>query len=283
MFCVDAHQHFWKYSASEYEWIDDSVDRLRRDFMPADLAAEMRAARVNAAVSVQARQSLAETDWLLDLADQHDFLAGVVGWAPIAGPSFAEDLERIATHPKLKGLRHLLQGEEDAYMLQMSFQHGLDQLLPTGLVYDIVIYERQLPSALELVDRNPRQVFVLDHVAKPKIQDGVLSPWRENMEEMASRPNVYCKLSGMVTEADRSEWTPADLAPYFDTVLEAFGPERLLAGSDWPVCTVAASYPQWWQTLRDALGALSPSEQEKILGGNTVRVYNLKSTAEGER
>lgn len=277
MYAVDAHHHFWRYSDAEYEWIDDSMQMLRRDFLPRDLEQEMHGAEIRQAVAVQARQTLDETHWLLQLAEKHPFLTGVVGWAPIASPDFPQILESLRPHNRLKGLRHVLQGEADErYALRPDFTQGLSLLAPAGLVYDILIYAHQLPAAIELANLHPNQIFVLDHLAKPRIAAHELSPWREQLSELAERPNVMCKVSGMVTEADWLHWTAEDLSPYLETALECFGPERLLAGSDWPVCTVAASYSRWWQTLRAWTSALSLAEQENILGGNAIRIYRLK-------
>jgi L-fucono-1,5-lactonase len=285
MRCVDAHHHLWNYSAEEYGWIGPEMAVLQRDFSPADLLVEMTTAGVDACVAVQARETVEETRWLLRLAHENDFIAGVVGWAPIAGAEFAKELEVLAGDAKLKGLRHILQALPDAYMLSDAFERGMKVLDGSGLVYDILIYERQLKAAIELVDRHPEQVFVLDHVAKPKIAAHELEPWRTLMRELAQRSNVHCKLSGMTTEADWKQWTMDDLRPYWEVVLECFGPERLLAGSDWPVCMLAVSYGHWWQLLREMVSGLSEGEQEKILGGNAVRVYglNLDSQPGGAR
>lgn len=253
------------------------MQALRRNFLPADLQSEISAAGVDATVAVQARQTLEETRWLLDLARQNASIAGVVGWAPIASPGFSGILDQLRSESRLKGLRHVLQDEPDhAYALRNDFQHGLKLLDGTGLVYDILIYAHQLPVASQLVDLHPNQVFVLDHLAKPKIAAQELSPWKEQIRELAERPNVMCKLSGMTTEADWHNWTLPDLEPYLGTALECFGPDRLLAGSDWPVCTVATSYPRWWDTLRQWASPLSAAEQQAILGGNAVRVYHLE-------
>lgn len=278
---IDAHHHLWRYDAAEYGWIGEEMGALRRDFLPADLYAEMSGAGVEAAVCVQARQSLAETHWLLELAEQHAWMAGVVGWADIAGPGFQKQLESLAGREKLKGLRHVLQDEADpAFALRPDFQRGIGALKGTGLVYDILIYAAQLPVAIELVDAHPEQAFVLDHLAKPKIAAGELSPWREQIRELARRPNVCCKLSGMVTEAEWQGWNAGQLRPYLDIALEAFGARRLLAGSDWPVCTVAATYSRWWQVLRAWAAELSSEEQGRILAGNAAEVYRLRAGAE---
>jgi L-fuconolactonase len=273
---IDAHQHFWRYDIAEYGWIDDELAAIRRDFLPADLEREIGQAGVDAVVSVQARQSLVETEWLLELARQNPFIAGVVGWVPLTSAAVGDALGRLAADPLLRGVRHVLQGEADPdYAARPDFDAGIEALRPFGLVYDILIYERQLPMAIALVDRHPRQVFVVDHVAKPRIREGALSPWRERLRELARRPNVFCKLSGMVTEADPRSWTPAMLAPYADLVLTAFSPSRVMFGSDWPVCLPACSYARWVATVRELCGALSPTERDEVLGGTAVRAYGL--------
>jgi L-fuconolactonase len=277
---IDAHHHLWRYSAAEYGWIDDRMQTLQRNFLVEDLRREITTAGVAGTIAVQARQSLEETDWLLSLAAEHSILRGVVGWAPLTDADFPGHLEELAVHPKLKGLRHVLQGEaQDDFMLREDFNRGILALAGSGLVYDILIYERHLPFAIQFVDRHPNQVFVLDHLAKPSIKERRMSPWREQLKELAARPHIHCKLSGMVTEADWSHWTIDDLRPYFETALECFGPSRLLAGSDWPVCTLASSYSWWWKTLAELVSKLSVSEQDSILGGNAIRVYKLSESA----
>ena len=273
---IDAHHHFWKYDPVEYGWINDAMAALRRDFLPADLKREMEAAGVDGVVSVQARQTLAETHWLLDLADRNEFIRGVVGWVPLVSPDVAKDLAEFAGRAKLKAVRHVLQDEpDDGYVLREDFNAGVRALQPLGLAYDILIYERHLPQAVRFVDRHPGQVFVLDHVAKPRIRDNVLSPWREQMRELARRPNVYCKLSGMPTEADWHTWTPAQLRPFMEVALDAFGPRRLMFGSDWPVCLVACGYARWKEVVTDFLADLSPAERERVMGGTAVEAYKL--------
>lgn len=273
---IDAHHHLWKYSAQEYDWIDDNMKIIRRDFLPADLKQVLASAGIDGAVAVQARQILEETDWLLGLAAQHDFMRGVVGWVPLRDPKITDILARYHGQRKLKGIRHVLQGEADPnYALTAEFQRGIEALRPVGLVYDILIFERQLPQAIQLVDRNPKQVFVLDHIAKPRIGEHAMSPWTENIRKLAHRPNVYCKVSGMVTEADYKHWTPTDLQPYFEIVLEAFGPKRLMFGSDWPVALVAAQYRQWVDTVKNAVKRLSADEQARFWGGTAIEAYKL--------
>jgi len=273
---IDAHHHLWKYSVQEYDWIDDNMKVIRRDFLPADLKQALASGGIDGAVTVQARQTLEETDWLLGLAAKNDFMRGVVGWVPLKDPKIATILERYHGQKKLKGIRHVLQGEKDPnYALAADFQRGIEALKPAGLVYDILIFERQLPQAIQLVDRNPSQVFVLDHIAKPRIKEHAMSPWTENIRKLAQRKNVYCKISGMVTEADYQHWAPADLHPYFEIVLEAFGPKRLMFGSDWPVALVGVQYKQWVDTVKNATKRLSADEQARFWGGTAIEAYKL--------
>lgn len=273
---IDAHHHYWKYNPVEYDWIDDAMAAIRADFLPETLEATIQAAGVDGVVTVQARQLVEETEWLLQMAQKHDFMKGVVGWLPLIDADLVRSLEFYSEVPKLKGLRHVLQGEPDMeYMLRPDFDRGLSLLKNFNLVYDILIFERQLPNTIRMVDRHPNQVFVLDHIAKPLIAQNELQPWSDNLRELARRENVYCKLSGMVTEADFNSWTSEQLKPYFDVVLEAFGPNRLMWGSDWPVCLVATSYNRWVQLISETISSFSETEQQTILGTNAQRVYNL--------
>jgi L-fuconolactonase len=206
MLKLDSHQHFWKYSDAEYGWIDDPA--LRRDFLPEDLHKELKASGIDGAISVQARQTLDETAWLLSLAEQNSFLKAVVGWVPLTSPSVEADIEKFASRKKLKAVRHVIQDEkDDSYILRADLNAGVSLLDKHGLAYDILIFERHLPNAIQFVDRHPKQRFILDHIAKPRIRDGQVQPWRDNLREMAKRPNVWCKISGVVTEADHKKWT----------------------------------------------------------------------------
>ncbi|HUT24154.1 MAG TPA: amidohydrolase family protein [Sumerlaeia bacterium] len=273
---ADAHHHFWKYNTKEYGWINDAMAKIRRDFLPTDLKKVIDAAGVDGVVSVQARQNVEETQWLLDMAGEHDFLRGVVGWVPLADPGVRECLDRFAPHPKFKGVRHVLHDEpDDAHALREDFNAGVRMLREYGLAYDILIFERHLPATIEFVDRHPEQRFIVDHIAKPRIRENVLSPWRKGMMELGRRENVVCKVSGMVTEADYAAWTEEQLRPYFDVVLEAFGPRRLAFGSDWPVCEVACPYGKWFSIVKGFIFALSPTEQDWILGGTAREAYKL--------
>jgi L-fuconolactonase len=273
---IDAHHHFWEYSAGEYGWISDEMQVIRRDFLPADLEREIAKVGVDGVVSVQARQTLQETEDLLDWAERLDFIKGVVGWVPLVSAGVRADIERFAGRDALKGVRHVLQDEpDDRYILREDFNRGVALLKDFSLVYDILIFERHLPQTLQFVDRHPDQVFVLDHIAKPRIKDGYLSPWQTNIVQLAHRPNVYCKVSGMVTEADHRNWTEQELRPYFDTVFSAFGPKRLMFGSDWPVCLLSAGYERWFRVVESYVSSLSETERERFWSGTAVEAYRL--------
>jgi len=274
---IDAHHHLWKYSAAEYGWIGPEMRAIKRDFLPDDLEKLLHHFGIDGAVTVQARQTLEETRWLLELAHQHEVMRGVVGWVPLTqGAAVKQHLERLAADRKLRGVRHVIHDEpDDRYILRADFDEGVRALGGFGLRYDILIFEKHLPAAIAFVDRHPNQVFILDHIAKPQIKDRILSPWDRNIREMAKRPNVYCKLSGMVTEADHQRWTPADLQPYIDVVLQAFGPARLMYGSDWPVMLLAGEYAQWYGVVTNAIARLSKPERERIMGGTAVEAYGL--------
>jgi L-fuconolactonase len=272
---IDAHHHLWCYSAIEYEWIDDRMAALRRDFLPADFIDELAKTGIDGAVTVQARQTLEETQWLLKLASKHKEILGVVGWAPIASSDFETSLRTLA-NPKLVGLRHGVQAEPKDFLDGEDFNRGIRAMRGTGLVYDLLIVEHQLGEAIRFIDRHPQQMFVLDHIAKPKIAAAELEPWRTRMLELSQRSNVSCKISGMVTEDSWSQWSIESLRPYLDTVVSAFGAHRLMAGSDWPVCLVATNYAQWWQLLRSYFADFSNDERANIFGATASRIYNLK-------
>ena len=236
----------------------------------------MHASGIQGVVTVEARQTVEETRWLLELAQEHEFIKGVVGWLPLAADNIQAELERWSKHSKLKALRHVLHDEPDeAYMLSAEFNRGIQLLQKFNLVYDLLIFEKHLPQTIRFVDQHPNQIFVLDHIAKPRIKDRVIEPWKRLIAELAKRPNVFCKLSGVVTEADHHCWSPADIQPYLETVLNAFGPSRLMFGSDWPVCLLAVSYAQWVRTIRDFIAPLSLAEQEQIMGNTAAKAYRL--------
>lgn len=274
--CIDAHHHLWQYNPAEFPWISSGMQALRQDFVLSDLHAVAASAGVTGTVAVQARQSVDETSWLLDLAGQSTLIRGVVGWAPLIDAGVEKYLAETAQRKKLKGFRHVLHDEaDDNYMLRDDFNRGVSALKKLDLRYDILIFERHLPQTITFVDRHPGQVFIIDHIAKPCIREALLQPWADNLRELARRPNVYCKLSGMPTEADHQHWTDADMRPYFDTVLSCFGPQRLMFGSDWPVVQLASSYGRWLQTVKDALASLSSAEQARILAGTAMEAYAL--------
>jgi L-fuconolactonase len=274
---IDAHHHFWNYDPAEYGWISDEMAVLRRDFTQWDLGRETEAAGVDGVVSVQARQTVDETFRLLEIAAMNDWVCGVVGWVPLVDPDIAERLECFEGIEKLKAVRHVVQDEpDDDFILRADFNRGVAALKQFNLAYDILIFERHLQQTIAFVDRHPEQVFVLDHLAKPRVREGIFDPWRQNLCTLARRSNVYCKLSGVVTEADWRAWTPAQVRPYFDAALEAFGPRRLMFGSDWPVCLLACDYKRWADTVREwAATAMSPAEQERFFGGTAIEAYQL--------
>jgi len=272
---IDSHHHFWKYDPVEYGWISDNMKVIRRSFLPSDLKAEMDQAGVDGVVSVQARQILEETDDLLKFANENDFIKGVVGWVPLVEVNVGEILDKYSDAKKLKGVRHAVQGEPDGFLDGAAFNQGIEKLRSHNLVYDVLIFERQLEESIRFVDRHSDQAFVLDHIAKPQINIDQLEPWKKNIQELSKRDNVTCKISGMVTEAEYDNWTEAQLHPYLDTVLEAFGPDRLMFGSDWPVCLVACGYKRWHDIIRKFIVPLSTYEQEAIMGGTAIRAYHL--------
>ena len=272
---IDAHQHFWRYDPVELAWIDDSMALLRRDFLATDLVPLLRANGIDACVAVQARDSLAETEFLLAQAEPHDVVSAVVGWADLRAPGIEAELERLAARPKLAGFRHIAQAEPDEFLISADFMRGIATLERFGFTFDLLVYARQLPAAIALARAFPAQRFVLDHIGKPEIRARRFEPWATHVRELARLPNVSCKLSGLVTEAYWTRWQPADFRPYLDVILEAFGASRLMFGSDWPVCLVAATYARGLALVRDAIGALSESEQAAILGDNAIGFYGI--------
>ncbi|MBM4155935.1 MAG: amidohydrolase [Lentisphaerae bacterium] len=278
---LDAHQHFWTYDPAQHVWMTDAMDSLRRDYGPDELRPLLRAAGFEGTVAVQARQMIEETAWLLELADGNEFIRGVVGWVDLRSPQLRGQLERFARHPKLVGVRHVVHDEpDDAFMLRPEFRRGIAQLREFGLTYDLLLFAKHLPVAVRLVEEFPDQPFVLDHIAKPAIREGVVSPWREDLRRLAASPNVWCKLSGMVTEASWKQWRPGDFHRYLDIVVEAFGPERLMIGSDWPVCTLSGSYGDTLRIVVDYVRQFPAAVRDGILGGNCARFYRVAGAAE---
>lgn len=274
---IDAHQHFWTYNPEEYGWIDDSMPGLRRDFVPEDLTHELKRNNFRGSVAVQARQTLEETRWLLELADRSPEVLGVVGWVDLRSPDVSSQLLRFACNSKLVGIRHIVQSEpDDGFLLQPDFMRGISLLEEFDLAYDILIYSRHLPVAAEFVKQFPRQRFVLDHLAKPPIKSGETKIWAEGIRRLAEFPNVCCKLSGLVTEADWQHWTREQIHPYIEVAFEAFGPSRLMIGSDWPVCLVAGTYSRAMNVVIDYLHGHSAEIGRAVLGENAQRFWRLK-------
>lgn len=274
---IDSHQHFWSYNSNDYGWISSDMEVLRKDYLPDQLKTELFSIGFDGSVAVQARQSLAETQWLLNLADQHSFIKGVIGWVDLCSPDVEEQLIQFSGNPKLVGIRHVIQDEQDEnFMLRKSFLRGIAYLKKFGLTYDILVFPRHLSNTIQLVSQFPEQIFILDHIAKPSIKDKKISPWKEHIEKLARFRNVYCKLSGMVTEANVKNWKQEELIPYLNIVFDAFGSNRLLIGSDWPVCRLAGSYKQIMQVVLDYIRTFPDQDKKKILGENAIKAYNLK-------
>ncbi len=273
---IDSHQHFWKYDTVKNSWIEDHMKVIRRDFLPNHLQPILEKNNIDGCIAVQADQSEEETEFLLSLAENNSFIKGVVGWVDLRAENIEERLAYFAKFKNLKGIRHIVQAEPDDYMLGTKFQHGISLLNQFNLTYDILVFPSQLPAAIELVNKFPNQKFVVDHIAKPLIKDGKIDPWKRDMESLAKSPNVMCKISGMVTEADWSSWKLEDFKPYLDVIFNAFGTDRILFGSDWPVCLLAASYEQQLEIIETYISSFSPEDKKKIMGENAINFYNLK-------
>ncbi len=273
---IDSHQHFWHYEPVKHSWIDDEMAVIRKDFLPSDLKQVYNENGIDGCVAVQADQTLEETDFLLDLASKNDFIKGVVGWVDFRADDIEEVLQKYCDSEKLKGFRHVVQGEPDHnFLLRPNFLNGIKALEKHHLTYDILVFPHQLGAVLEFVKRFPYQKFVIDHIAKPYIKDGFFDGWAVMMQEIAKQDNVFCKVSGMITEADYKSWTEAQLKPYLDLVFNAFGTERIMFGSDWPVCLVAGNYSEVKTIITNFIGGLSKTEQEAVMGKNAIQFYNL--------
>ncbi len=273
---IDSHHHFWKYDPVEYSWMNQEMGILKQNYGPDELENEIRKVEIDGVVSVQASQSIKETDDLLYHAQNNEFIKGVVGWFPLADSGVKSELERYADNQWLKGVRHVVQDEpDDRFILGKDFNRGISLLREFDLVYDILIYERQLSASIEFVDQHPEQIFVLDHIAKPRIKDKLLDPWKFKMYQLAERENVSCKLSGIATEGEWGEWQESDLRPYMEIALDAFGPERMMFGSDWPVARLAVEYAPWVNICRSFISRLSEDEQILVEGGVATQIYKL--------
>ena len=274
---IDSHQHFWEYDATEYPWITEKLSRIGRSFLPTDLEPELKAAGLDGCVAVQARQSLEENRFLLRLADQYPFIKGVVGWVDLRADDVEEQLEQFARHSTFLGLRHVAQDEpDDRFLVGKEFMRGIAKLKQFDLAYDILIFPKQLPAAIELANKFPDQRFVLDHIAKPNIRDKAMEPWQTHVRELAKAKNVLCKISGMATEAKWDSWKKEDFFPYLDVVAEAFGMERLMFGSDWPVCLLAGSYSSVHGIVADWLRASSKDRREHVFGDTCAAFYKVR-------
>lgn len=274
---IDAHQHFWSYSPSEHVWMTDEYADLRHDFGPADLGPLLQPSHIDGTIAIQARQNLAETEWLLGLAERHSFIKGVVGWVDLCSTEVESQLARYARNPVLKGVRHVLHDEpDDRFMLRGDFRSGISLLDRFELTYDLLLFPRHLPYAVELVSEFPRQRFVLDHLGKPGVADRNMEPWLTGIRNLARFPNVCCKLSGMLTLARWHAWSRDEFRPYLDRLLDAFGADRLMIGSDWPVCTLSGSFEESIGVARDFAISLPDGDAEKILGGTACVFYGLQ-------
>ncbi len=276
MIRIDAHQHFWHYHPDTHSWIGEEMSVLKRDFLPTDLEPLLSDAHIAGCVAVQASTTEEETHFLLEQATRYDFIQGVVGWTDLQDYNIRQHLQQWASYPLLKGFRHVVQSEPDPYfMLQPAFLRGVKALAEFGFTYDLLITEQQLPVALQFISYIPEVKVVVDHLAKPDIAHKSIASWQDNMRSLAQYPNVFCKISGMVTEADLQHWQPADFTPYLDTLAEVFGPDRLMTGSDWPVCGLAASYEQVMQIVTAYFQSFSAEDQSKIFGRNAIAFYKL--------
>lgn len=275
---IDSHQHYWHFNTADYGWMGENMSVIKRDFLPTDLLPELKSIDFDGSVAVQARQSLQETNWLLQLADEHPHIKGVVGWLDLQSVQAEEQIAAFAKHPKAVGVRHVIHDEEDVdFMLRPAFIRGVKLLEKYNLAYDILIFPKHLTNTIKFVKQfSDKQIFVVDHIAKPLIKEGILSLWKEEITALAKFPNVYCKVSGMVTEADWNNWKPENIRPYLDVVMEAFGPERIMIGSDWPVCLVAGKYSTVMQVVIDYISTFTEKEQALILGENAVKAYGIK-------
>lgn len=274
---VDSHHHFWNYSAEQYPWIAPSMQILRQNYGPNELEPEITHSGIDAVISVQARQTTEETEWLLGIAEQNSFVVGVVGWLPLASPDIGEHLSQYSEGSLLKGIRHVVHDEpDDAFILGTDFNRGVGQIKTHGMVYDILIFAKHLENTIKFVDQHPEQPFVLDHIAKPTIQEAEFhDAWKQSISELAKRPNVACKFSGVATEVKDKVWTVEMIKPYWDVVWEAFGSERLMFGSDWPVCLLRTPYVTWVDAVTELAIGLSEAEREAFWGGNAERIYKL--------
>lgn len=275
MTTIDTHVHFWKYDPKRDGWITDDMKLLRQDYLPEHFAPIAKHNRIDGLVAVQVDQSETETHFLLELAATHPIIKGIVGWIDFSNPNLQERLQYFSQFPLIKGWRHIVQGEPADFLLRKAFREGVAQLQAYHYTYDVLIYHHQLPAALDFISRLPEQKLIIDHCAKPDIKSKAIKEWKQHMRSIAQHPNVYCKLSGLFTETHWKNWSAADFYPYLDVVFEAFGTDRLVFGSDWPVILLSGIYVQWKSLLEKYLEPLKPEVQEKVFGGNAVSFYGL--------
>jgi L-fuconolactonase len=272
---IDSHQHFWKFDPVRDSWIDETMQKIKKDFLPQDLLPLLTENNFAGCVAVQADQSEEQTSFLLDLSQKNDFIKGVVGWVDLLDKNVAERLEHFSKNEKLKGFRHVVQAEADDFMFRKDFRNGISELKPFDYTYDILIFQNQLPAAIDLVNSFPDQAFILDHIAKPAIKSGDILSWKKNIKEIAQADNMLCKISGMVTEADWHTWSAEDLKPYLDVIFENFSTEKIVFGSDWPVCNLAAAYGKVVKTIENYISELTATEQDQIWFQNAAAFYKL--------
>jgi len=273
---LDSHQHFWQYNPDEHVWMNDKMEILKHDYLPKDLEPLLKESGFDGTIAVQARQLVTETEWLLELAGRNEIIKGVVGWVDLCSDKINEQLDKYSKDTNLKGVRHVVQDEpDDNFMLGTAFQNGIAQLKKYDLTYDVLVYPKQLPASIELVKKFSEQLFVIDHIAKPDIMNKVTKGWAEDITTMAGFSNVYCKLSGMVTETNWHHWSPEEFKVYLDMVIGAFGPDRVMIGSDWPVCTLCGDYKSVMGVVIKYIEQFSKEEQDNMLGGNCARFYSV--------
>ena len=276
MLRIDSHQHFWNFDPEKFDWITEEMSLIKRDFLPGDLKPILQQNNFDGCITVQVEQTEEENNFLLKAAQDNEFIKGVVGWIDLQSENIEERLAYYTEFKKLKGFRHILQGEKKRdLMLSPDFKRGISLLNKYNFTYDVLIFPDQLMFAKELLNEFPEQKFVIDHLAKPYIKDGRIEEWKKDMEAIGSFENVYCKISGMVTEADWKNWKAKDFFPYLDVVVKSFGTNRIMYGSDWPVCLVAASYEQVLNIVREYFSSFSKNEQDLFFGGNAVKFYNI--------
>lgn len=272
---IDSHVHFWKYTKKDYAWIDSSMKTLQQDYLPEDIQLTLKRNNVDGCIAVQATTTELESRFLAELANTHPIIKGVVAWTDLAAPTVEKRLSELKAYSSIKGIRHIVQAEPDDFLYNQAFREGIARLKEFGFTYDILIFHRQLKAAVDFVNAFPDQVFIVDHLAKPDIKRKEIENWKSGITDLAMYPNVSCKVSGLFTEAEWKNWSPADFYPYLDIVFQAFGPDRLLFGSDWPVMLLSGIYVQWKSLLEKYMENLLPEEKEKVFGLNARRIYGV--------